>query len=67
MADGGQAVGLFNRGAETARVAVKLSELGVSGSKKVRDLWAHKDLGSIANEYAADVPSHGVVLVKLAK
>jgi len=67
LADGGTAVGLFNRGGDAAKATAKWSDLGVKGSHKVRDLWAHKDLGSVANEYSADVPSHGAVLVKLAK
>jgi alpha-galactosidase len=33
----------------------------------VRDLWAHKDLGKMAGEFSADVPQHGVVLIKIAK
>ena len=29
----------------------------------VRDLWAHKDLGSKTGSFSAEVPSHGVVMV----
>jgi len=32
---------------------------------KVRDLWQKKDLGSSSGAYAADVPSHGVVMLKI--
>ena len=61
----GVAVGLFNRGAETAKMTVKWSEVGVTKkSPKVRDLWAHKDL-TAAGEYSVDVPSHGVVMLKV--
>ncbi len=67
LADGGHAVGLFNRGAADAKVTAKWSGIGVSGSHKVRDLWKHENMGSAADTWSADVPSHGVVMVKIAK
>jgi alpha-galactosidase len=67
LADGGYAVGLFNRGAATAKITAKWSDVGVTGSHAVRDLWAHKDLGKMADSFSADVPSHGVVMVRIAK
>ena len=67
LADGGHAVGLFNLGAATAKVTAKWSDIGIKGSHKVRDLWAHADRGAFANEFGADVPSHGVVMIKVAK
>jgi len=67
LADGGTAVGLFNRGGDMAKVPAKWSDVGVKGSHKIRDLWAHKDLGKVVDEYSADVPSHGVMLLKVAK
>ena len=67
LADGGHAVGLFNRGADTAKVTAKWSDVGVTGSHKVRDLWKHEDLGKVADQYSAEVPSHGVVMIKIGK
>jgi alpha-galactosidase len=57
------AVGLFNRGDEAAKMTVNWSDLGLHGKLQVRDLWAHKDLGKVADQFSADVPSHGVVLI----
>ncbi len=57
------AVGLFNRGDATAKVSVNWKDLGLHGKLQVRDLWQHKDLGRIADQFSADVPSHGVVLI----
>ncbi len=57
------AVGLFNRGDAAAKISVVWSDLGLHGKLKVRDLWAHKDLGSVTDQFSADVPSHGVVLI----
>jgi len=60
LAGGAMAVGLFNRGASAAKVTAHFS-----GSKNVRDLWAHADRGKASGEYSAQVPSHGVVMLKL--
>jgi alpha-galactosidase len=67
LADGSQAVALFNRGGDSANMTVKWSDLGDSGlPKKVRDLWAHSDIKATGAEYSAIVPSHGVVMLKVA-
>jgi len=65
LADGSHAVGLFNLGAETAKVTVKWSDIGIRGAHRVRDLWAHADRGPFTGEFSANVPSHGVVMVKI--
>lgn len=69
LADGSHAVGLFNRGLQTAKVTARWADLGITGSMQVRDLWAQtsgQGAEQSANEqFSADVPSHGVVLVKL--
>src|SRR5262249_37288999 len=67
LADGGHAVGLFNRGESAAKVTAKWSDIGLSGSHKVRDLWKQVDLGKTSDSFSAEVPSHGVVLLKIAK
>jgi len=61
------AVGLFNRGDGVAKVSVTWKELGLHGKLQVRDLWAHKDLGKIADQFSPDVPSHGVVLITVKR
>lgn len=65
LADGSHAVCMFNRGGAGAKVTARWSDIGVSGSHKVRDLWAHADRGKFSDEYAAEVPSHGVVMVRV--
>jgi alpha-galactosidase len=67
MNDGTLAVGLFNRGPEPTTIAVKLADLGLTGSQPVRDLWMHKDLTSANGQFSAVVPRHGAVLVKIGK
>ncbi len=62
------AVGLFNRTESPAKMSVTWSELGLHGKLQVRDLWAHKDLGRIADQFSAEFPSsHGVVLIKVKR
>jgi alpha-galactosidase len=61
------AVGLFNRGDESAKMTVAWSDLGLHGKLQIRDLWAHKDLGKVADQFSADVPSHGVVLITVKR
>ena len=43
----------------TAPVPVKLADLGINGSAKVRDLWMKKDLDPVTGEFAPEVPFHG--------
>jgi alpha-galactosidase len=67
LTDGSHAVGLFNLGKDSAQVRASFSDLKLHGSHAVRDLWAHQDKGNVKDHFEAMVPSHGVVLVKIAK
>ena len=60
-----KAVALLNRSGNTAPISVSFSDIGISGTADVRDLWAHQDMGEHASSYSADVPSHGVVMLKI--
>jgi alpha-galactosidase len=64
LADGSSAVGLFNRAAAEAKIAVNWADLGLAAQPHVRDLWKHRDLETGA-EYTATVPAHGVVLLRV--
>lgn len=65
LADGSFAVGLFNRGASTAKVTARWSDIGVTGKARVHDLWAHADRDEATDEFSSDVPSHGVVMIRV--
>jgi len=68
LSDGGQAIGLFNRGGTPAKIIVKWADLGLkSAPARVRDLWAHSDLKLDGAEYSVTVPAHGVVMLRMAK
>jgi alpha-galactosidase len=61
------AVVLFNRDDAAADMTVTWSELGLGSSRaRVRDLWQQRDLGSVALQYSATVPGHGVVMLNVA-
>jgi alpha-galactosidase len=65
LADGGRAVALLNRSDKATTIAAEWQDIGYPAktTAAVRDLWAHKDLGSKAGSFSAEVPSHGVVMV----
>jgi alpha-galactosidase len=68
MADGSKAVGLFNTGTNgTITVTVKWSDLKISGSQNVRDLWRQKDLGRFKNDFSLPVAAHSAELVKISR
>jgi len=67
LADGSQAVGLFNRSESPIKMTLDFKSIGAPASAKLRDLLDHKDLGTMQNSYSAEVPTHGVVLVKVSK
>lgn len=78
LADGSKAVGLFYVGEDTKdpvksfrwderssnKISILASDLGFKGDVNIRDLWRQEDLGTM-KAFAAEVPYHGVVLVKV--
>ena len=63
---GAVAVVLFNRGEAAADINANWGEVGLpSGKAKVRDLWAHTDRGVYTDSFKANVPPHGVVMLKI--
>ncbi len=67
LADGSQAVGLFNRGESPLQITLDFNKIGAPSSARLRDLWQRKDLGTVQNSYTAEVPKHGVALLKVSK
>jgi alpha-galactosidase len=65
MEDGSLAAGLFNRDETPKVVTANWADLGLSGKMRVRDLWRQKDVGVVDGRFEAEVPRHGVVLVRL--
>jgi alpha-galactosidase len=80
LADGSIAAGIFFTGLESPadafnwesgipkrKLALNWSDLGIKGAYNVRDVWRQQDLGQFSGTFTAEVPYHGVVLVKLWK
>jgi alpha-galactosidase len=65
MADGSKAIGLCNRSGQATDVAATWADGRLVGKKLVRDVWRQKDMGVYENCYAARVPKHGVVLIRV--
>ncbi len=65
LEDGSVAVGLFNLSATPRTISIEWPELGLKGRKKVRDVWRQQNLGTSKSSFAAPVPSHGVMLLRL--
>ncbi len=66
LADGSIAVGVVNMGTTETAATVKLSDLGLGvGVKSARDLWKHADVAFHDGAYTANVPSHGVLMLRV--
>jgi alpha-galactosidase len=65
LEDGSKAVGLFNTGDQPAMMTLDWKGAGLSGKQRLRDLWRQKDLGTFDSSYGAEVPVHGVILLKV--
>jgi alpha-galactosidase len=71
LRDDSVAVGLFNRGDMPAEVGVRWDSFHlkpVLGRRtlRARDLWKHADVQVAGDRYTANVPAHGVVLLKVS-
>jgi alpha-galactosidase len=62
---GAKAVGLFNPSDKSATATATWPELGLNGQLAVRDLWRQRDLGQERAKLSANLPRHGVLLVRL--
>jgi alpha-galactosidase len=67
LVQGNCAVALFNRGLQPSNITILFSDLGPGFGDKagIRDLWSREDLGVFTGSFTAEVPGHGVVLIKV--
>jgi alpha-galactosidase len=69
LQDGSVAVGIFNRGDVAAVGSLSWASLRVDSPANnlyIHDLWKHEDVVIAGEKYAATVPPHGVVLLKVS-
>jgi len=60
-----KAVALLNRNNSTANITVKFTDIGLTDTVTVRDLWAKTDRGSFNGTYTMSVPAHGTGMLKI--
>jgi len=67
LADGSRAVALLNRSANPLSIGVAWTDIGYPALLRatVHDLWSDKVVNDQTGHYAAQVPSHGVVMITI--
>jgi alpha-galactosidase len=66
LAGGDTAVAVFNRAPANATVKFRWAEAGVPKTPScIRDLWRHTEQQGTGPEHSAEVPGHGVVLLRI--
>jgi alpha-galactosidase len=65
LTGGALAVGLFNRGDNSARMSLDVKKTAVPAAKAARDLWSHQRVTIANGVFTATVPAHGVVMLRL--
>ncbi len=69
MADGSIVVGVFNRGETALKAPVSLVSLPIAINGEAvrgRDLWKHTEVSIAGGRLIADVPAHGVYLLRVS-
>jgi alpha-galactosidase len=63
---GDKYLGVFNVGdGAEQQIRVEWKDLGLTGPCRVRDLWAHKDLGQFEGGQSFAIPAHGAGLYRV--
>lgn len=65
--DGSKAVCLFNISTQHTKIKLNWSDIKIAGPQTIRDVWRQTDIGKYDKVFEADVPKHGVLLLKLTK
>jgi len=60
-------IAVFNLSDLAAPLPVKLTQFGLHGSMRCRDLWTRHDLGVVNDGFALVIPSHGAGLYRLSR
>jgi len=66
LADGSMAAAFFNRGDQSAAVAVSWQQLGIDGPRRVRDVWWHQNLGTANERYVVFLTPHTSLLLRMS-
>ncbi|MGE5423815.1 MAG: putative Ig domain-containing protein [Syntrophothermus sp.] len=66
MENGRKAIGIFNLGEKSSHYTLDFTKAGIEGNGVLSDVWRQKTLDKNGTSYTADVPSHGVLLLKFS-
>jgi hypothetical protein len=64
LEDGSHAIAIFNLDDKANKQQINFSDVQLSGTLKLRDLWRQKELGVFTNSYSVSIPPHGVLLLR---
>lgn len=64
LADGGKAIAIFNRHPSSMSVEIDLTRLGIKPNTKAKDVWQGREVTALPMNYSANVPGHGVILLR---
>ena len=67
LSSGAKTVAIFNYVAddEAEPIILYFKDIGFTRPVHARDLWAHKDLGSLRDSYTVTVPQDAVVMLQI--
>jgi hypothetical protein len=65
--DGSKYIAFFNTSFSPTQPEVTFMALGLHGTYKVRDLWAHEELGEVTGRIGVTVNIHGARILKLTQ
>merc|ERR1711871_1246869 len=67
LTGGDVAVALYNEADDAASIGFSLKSVGAASPAKVRDLWAHKNLGTVDTEFKnVTVAPHATVVLRVS-
>jgi alpha-galactosidase len=67
LANGGAAVGIFNRHPGPMNATVDLAKLGIGRTKEVRNVWEATNTTPPKGPLTFNLPGHGVVLLRISR
>lgn len=65
LVDGSKAIGIFNMSTNYQDISVKWSDLGLTNTQLVTDVWRQTSMGEINNILNSRIPPHGVRLIQV--
>jgi len=66
LSGGRKAVAFFNRGTQDATMSATFSQLGVTGTPAIRDLWRRADVTGMTTSLSVSVPGGGALMYTLS-